>query len=330
MTVNVFQEYDAVGNREDLADYIKIVAREETVAYDMFPKTKATAHLHEWQTDTLEEPQVNAANPGADATPEPGSVTTRLGNYTQIFQKTVAVAGTQEAVDSAGRQNELAFQMDLKVREMMRDVELALLLNQPAIAQSGGTASRLAGMECWYQTNTSRGAGGANATITNGIPVTAPTDGTARSLTNDLVDDVLQSIYESGGGANRELCMLVSPAQKRNVTAFKNTSTTTGYEQTGFVDRDTMVHTRRIDVYESDYGDVKVMIDPFLKNSNAILNREGTMHIVDPDYWGVAELRPLSQYPLAKTGDNEKRQALMELTLECKNERASGVVADLS
>lgn len=329
MTVNVFQNYDAVGNREDLADYIAIVAREETVFYDMIGKEKATAHLHEWQTDTLDEPNVNAALPGADATPEQLNPTTRLGNYSQIFQRTVAVAGTQEAVDSAGR-DEMPYQMDKASRELMRDVELALLLNQPAVSQNAGTPGRLAGAPCWYQTNTSRGAGGANATITDGKPVTAATDGTTRALTNDLVDDVLQSIFESGGGKNKALTMLVAPSQKRNVTAFKNTSTAPGYEQTGFADRDSKMHTRRIDVYESDYGDVKIEIDPFLFNANPSLDRSRDLHIIDPDYWACAELRPINQYELAKTGDNEKRQILTELTLTSKNERASGIVADLS
>jgi hypothetical protein len=38
-------------------------------------------------------------------------VTTRAGNRTQIFQKTVQIAGTLEAVDKAGRKSEKAYQL---------------------------------------------------------------------------------------------------------------------------------------------------------------------------------------------------------------------------
>jgi hypothetical protein len=52
--------------------------------------------------------------------------------------------------------------------------------------------------------------------------------------------------------------------------------------------------------------------------------------VIDPEYAAMATLRPLKQYPLSKTGDNEKRQMIQELTLQVKNEAAHGVVADLT
>ena len=45
------------------------------------------------------------------------------------------------------------------------------------------------------------------------------------------------------------------------------------------------------------------------------------------DMWNVAVLRPTKQTPLAKTGDNEHRQIVTELTLVCKR-KASGIIAD--
>ena len=44
----------------------------------------------------------------------------------------------------------------------------------------------------------------------------------------------------------------------------------------------------------------------------------------------VAFLRDFSMHELAKTGDSEKRQLLVEATLESRNEAASGMVADLT
>jgi hypothetical protein len=46
--------------------------------------------------------------------------------------------------------------------------------------------------------------------------------------------------------------------------------------------------------------------------------------------WNVAVLRPTKNVELAKNGDNTTRQVVTELTLVCKNEAASGLIADLA
>lgn len=326
MATNTFTSNSAVGNREDLSDYISVVAREESPFYSSIGKSKATATFHEWQTDALAEPKANAQVEGFVAENEELTATTRLGNYTQIFSGTVSTSKTQDVVMKAGRKEEITYQVDKKMREIMRDIELALVGNQTPSAGSAGSARYLRPLEGWYATNTSRGSGGANGSST-----AAATDGTARSLTQSLVDDVLQNIYESGGGKGSSLMMMVAPKQKKNVSAFVNTSSTSGYEKTRFTSiDDSKVYQNTFDIYESDFGNVKVMINPQMKNTNSLLNRERTLHIIDPQYFAVASLRPMTSEVLAKRGDSEERLLTCELTLESKNERASGVVADLS
>ena len=46
--------------------------------------------------------------------------------------------------------------------------------------------------------------------------------------------------------------------------------------------------------------------------------------------WSTAFLRPFQVQDLAKTGDAEKKQLLVEYTLVSKNEAASGKIADLT
>jgi hypothetical protein len=46
--------------------------------------------------------------------------------------------------------------------------------------------------------------------------------------------------------------------------------------------------------------------------------------------WEVAYLRPFGVQDLAKTGDAEKKQLLVEYTLVAKNEAANGKIADLT
>jgi len=50
--------------------------------------------------------------------------------------------------------------------------------------------------------------------------------------------------------------------------------------------------------------------------------------IVQDNMWEVAVLRATKNTPLAKTGDNTKRQVVTELTLCCKNEKANGGIFD--
>jgi len=44
--------------------------------------------------------------------------------------------------------------------------------------------------------------------------------------------------------------------------------------------------------------------------------------------WKVAIARETKQEDLAKMGDNERKQIVTELTLECCNEKAHGAVYD--
>ena len=104
-----YQTYTAIGQREDLSDVIYNISPTETPFMSSVGKSKATAVYHEWQTDSLAS--VNTSNyavegdTASDATMSP---TTRIGNRTQISQKTVKISGTLEAVNKAGRKSEKA------------------------------------------------------------------------------------------------------------------------------------------------------------------------------------------------------------------------------
>lgn len=48
------------------------------------------------------------------------------------------------------------------------------------------------------------------------------------------------------------------------------------------------------------------------------------------DMWAVASLRPMKTVDLAKTGDSETTQIIVEYTIEARNEKSSGGVFDLT
>ena len=52
--------------------------------------------------------------------------------------------------------------------------------------------------------------------------------------------------------------------------------------------------------------------------------------LLDSDLWAVAFLRNFVTWDLAKTGDTERKQILVEYTLEARNEKGSGGVFDLT
>jgi len=111
--------------------------------------------------------------------------------------------------------------------------------------------------------------------------------------------------------------LLVGSFNKQKVSGFTGNSTRMDMAE----DR-SLVAT--IDVYVSDFGEVRVVADRILRSSGR------TAHVVDTEMWSVAYLRPFGVQDLAKTGDAEKKQLLVEYTLVAKNEAANGKIADLT
>ena len=107
-----YQTYTAIGEREDLSDIIYDISPMDTPFLSNAARESATAVFHEWQTDSLAAASAtNAQIEGDDATTNTADVTSRLGNYTQISTKVPRVTGTLRAVATAGRADELSYQI---------------------------------------------------------------------------------------------------------------------------------------------------------------------------------------------------------------------------
>jgi hypothetical protein len=109
-------------------------------------KEKASAVNHEWQTQALAAASsANAQLEGDDPTTTATTPTVRLGNLCQISYKVARVSGTQQAVDHAGRDNELAYQEMLKGLELKRDIETILVgTNQAKVTGDTSTPRKTA------------------------------------------------------------------------------------------------------------------------------------------------------------------------------------------
>lgn len=298
------------GLREDLSDVIYNLSPTETPFQTNVGRGTADAVYHEWQTAKLAAANVNNAQFQGDdiSTFSAASVTSRLGNRTQILRKEVIIAGTLDAVSKAGRRTELAYQMMLRLKEIKLDLEAILLNNQAKVVGNTTTAPLMAGVPAWIFTNT-------NHVGTNpvGDGTNARVDGTARAFTEAMLKDILQKIWTNCG---EEPDVLMVGGSNKSVA-----STFTG-NATKMVDVATRKLTATVDVYVGDFSSIEIIANRFMRPRDAL--------VLNWDYWSVDWLRPMSQTPLAKTGDAEKRMILGEMTLMAKNESSSGIIADLT
>jgi hypothetical protein len=308
-----FTAHTAIGQREDLIDVIYDISPTETPIMSTLARTKATAVFHEWQSDSLAAAtSANAAVEGADAVSATISPTTRLGNYTQIVQKTIQVSGTLETVNKAGRRSEKAYQLSKAAAELKRDMETIITANQGQSAGNSTTARRLGAILSWIKTNTSRGTSGTDPTT---IGVSTRSDGATRTFTEQLLKDEVAAAFESGGNPTM---LIVGSGLKQKVSSFAGIAAQR-YMAPG--DQPTTI-IGAADVYMSDFGTLNVVPDRFMRTRDALL--------IDPEYAALAYLRPFATMDLAKVGDSDKTQLLCEFTLEMRNEAAHAIVADLN
>jgi hypothetical protein len=321
-TANTFDTFAAKGIRESLSNVIYNISPEETPFMSNIGRENVKNTYFEWQTDSLAAASTtNAQIEGDDVSSfDSTSATSRVGNYTQISNKTVLISGTLEAVDKAGRRSELAYQLAKRSAEIKRDMESTMLTNQAASAGSAGvsTALRKTGsLLAFLKTNTDKGTGGADPVYTSS-PNATRTDATAanlRTFTEAILKTVIQKVWASGGSPK---LLMVGPVNKARVSGFAGIAEirreVTGNRQATIIGA--------ADVYVSDFGSVSVVPNRF--------QRERDAFVLDPEYAAVSYLRPFQTVELAKTGDAEKRLITVEYGLKVNTEAAHGLAADLT
>lgn len=308
LLTNAFTSYSGIGNLDDLSDIIYNVDPTDTPGLTSFERTKATATLHEWQTDALAAAAANQQLEGDEPSAASATATVRLSNTCQISYKVPAVTGTQLAVLHAGRRDELAYQVTKRIWELRRDMETDIFANTAEVTGNATLARKLGGIPTWITTNDDYGVGGSEG----GTGDTAVTDGTQRALTEDLLKTVHKLCWDNGGNPDS---LFVGSFNKQVA------STWTG-NATRMINATGEKLVANIDVYSGDYGDFNIIPNRFQPSRTAFL--------LQTDMWAVAYLRPMKVQELSKTGDAERRQVIVEYTIESRNQKASGMIADLT
>lgn len=300
---NTFLTTAAIGNREDLSDAIYRISPTATPTLSRAAKTKATNTLHEWQVQELAAAASNKQAEGDDASAKAVTPTVRLTNRTQISTKTVIVSGSQQAMNSAGRKDELAYQLALASAEIKRDMETDL--TQLDVTATSPRQSR--GLRGWVVDNVNRN-GGTLASYTGNTGYTA---GTQRAFTEAQIKDVLQQCYTAGGEPDM---IMLPPAAKQTFSSFSGNATRMDKSE------DAKLYAA-VDFYVSDFGTIEAVPNRFMASRDVFL--------LQSDKLAIAYLRPFFTKELAPTGDAEKREIIVEYTLECRAPKAHGAVYDI-
>ena len=347
-----------VSQREDLANFISMITRDETPFMSSIGKTKATAIYHEWQTDMLETPGNSRISEGTDyvipgqtatigggETPNGGATVgenvgdgkfnvvgpnrSRLGNYTQINGKTIAVSGTRRAIDQAGVADEYAYQLKKRGTELRRDVEFDLIHSYNASSATSNQRS-FGGFQAWI--NDPRTIEGNNATIpaagSRGIgssAVSLPSAATRVPLSLSDIDSVMQKIYEEGGKATK---IMLSPKLRRDFSDLMVTDS--GVRRN--IDMDGKLR-QSVDIYMSDFGDLMVVPNyimglGYTPTGSADL-ADSCALVYDPMWFNIATLRPLQEVDVGQRGDSTIGMMVEECTLEVRNPLGCGAIYGL-
>ena len=329
---NTNETYDNKVIREDLQEAYTMISPEETPFITSIRSEVASNTLFEWPVVELAAVDyANREKEGEDApsTNAPNNAL-RLSNYTQISDKKVKVSHTSQAVDAAANNvQRLSEQIVLKLKELKRDMEGMLTDNVAAAAGSSGNARSSAGLVAFLRTNTVFETGGVDPTLsgtTEGYPDAAATASSESTAGASVVfaeadlNQIIEDIWNEGGAPSIIMC---NSGNKRRISqAF--TGNATRYKDA--VDKKLV---NSIDFYDSDFGELTVVPNRFLRTANPGGNADAyNVFVLDPEYAAVAYLDPVQQKPLAETGHSTSRLVWAEYGLQIDNEKAHGIIRD--
>lgn len=304
---NAFDTYTATADREALSDLIYNISPMSTPVISAIGKNNVKNVQFDWQTETLPSATATGQLEGFELSRTAATATVRESNVCQISSRDATVTGSQNASDAAGKKSEMAHQLAIMAKALKRDMETAICGNTAKATGDATTARQTGGFETWIETNVDRGTGGSGAG--NGA---APVDGTQRAFTEDILKDVQQLCFQNGGEPSM---LVVGPHVKGVVSGFTGRSSARQ-----MIDANTVEAS--VSVYAGDFGELKVMPSNF--------SRARTALFIDPDYAKVSYLRDFETIDISTIGDAETKMLIVEYGLECSNEKAHGLAADLS
>ena len=249
----------------------------------------------------------NAAIEGDDRPATMFTSRSRKRNYTQIFSASVEVSGSMRAARSHGVADEVDFQKQERLRELLRDLENCVINGVSPAANPQGSATvrrTLQGIIPSISTNQ----------FVPGSGNVPPGSGAGTGLSEQVLNACLRFTWEQSAGSIDTI--LVGGAQKRKINEFLVNSRLYGAREQTF--------NSQVGVYESDFGVQRVILSRWVPADTAVLLDSSRIQVIP------LAGRSFHYKPVAATGDSEVGMVLGEYSLEFKNENAHAVIRGLA
>ena len=311
---------------QKLSDVLTILAPEETPVLSSLPKIAATGTFHEWTVDSLSSPTTTGIAEGADVTTftDQFSGRARLGNNTQKFRRDYMVSDLQEAVDSVGPAK-IAQAEAKAIRELKRDVEATLLsANDKAVEDGAGTVYKLRGLGDWIDSAGPSDVPAAFRTPAASIHATG-------AFTETAMNNIITSIYRVSGTTN-SLTLVADTALRRIISDFARldpdgSGVGTSIRNVNY-NGDSAKIKLSVELYHSDHGIVSIVnMNPITSPNTA---DKDVGYLLNPEYYGVCELIPLSTNSLPNLGGGERGYCDATLSLIVNHPGAHGKITDVT
>lgn len=300
------------GKREALADIISMVDAKSTPFTSMAPKVAKPGNtLFRWQVDSLPNVTADQAGvvDGTDVDPNGAQIKNfvkdganqyryELSNHIQQFRESTRVSPlTIDIAVTAGVKNELANNVSKATEIVKRRMERTLCSANLPKADDGvsqGYASR--GLDSWIKNDFTGDTYLAVPTAFRTPTSSISTVGTA-NLDEMVVQNILASVFEQQGKP-QEFDGLVGYKLKQAFTALTYTTRQTGTAPASVIrtlnrESEQSVYKSSIDVFEGDFGSIRLHTSLFLKNNfcGYLLN----LDLVGVGYGGnIAQVKELT------------------------------------
>lgn len=269
------------------------------------------ANEFEWQTYDLRAAGQNTALEGADAPTEENRIRANVSNIVQIHHETVGVSYTKLAAVQAKAginnalanpvTNELDWQVEQMLKQMARDIEYSFIQGIYVKPADNSTARKTRGI--------------LEATTTNVVAAAAA------ALTETMVLDLLQSVWENGGIQESETATLMCNAvQKRALTTIFVTNK-------NYREQSRNVAGVNVQTIETDFGRLNLMLNRHMPvDALSAVSLEQCM----PVYQEIPGKGHFFAEPLGRTGANDRSQLYGEVGLKYGNEKTHGKITGLA
>lgn len=313
--------------REDVMDQIWDISAIPLPFTDRAGDHSPDQEYTEWTVDRLRDPDLDNKNvDGADTEGNDTNLGARMGNHCQISTKVVRVSTRANASDTIGRDNELEYQLMMRLRELKRDKEAIALSLQGSVEDDGDTVPGETGsVFSFIKTNASVGATGSVPGFDQATKLTGDVvPGTARPLTETMVRDSLQAAYELGGDP---YCFMARPGVVRKFSEYSFTSSArigTLVTETGDSRDGSVVAKGAVNVWQTDFGITIELVPNRLMQPSAA--NTSSIGLFDFQYLAMGNLWGERTEALAKTGTAENRQIAVDWCVVVKNEESQAAI----